>query len=128
MANALAGRRGDNAELVSESQELTIRRILQYIDDAITDPALTCERVAKANGISQRYLRKLFQSKGHSVSEWIWMKRLEGARRDLSNPRLANRSITSVAYDWGFKDAAHFSRAFKARFEQTPRQIRNDSD
>lgn len=128
MANALAGSRGDNSELVSESQELTIRRILQYIDDSITDPALTCERVAKANGISERYLRKLFQSKGHSVSEWIWMKRLEGAKRDLSNPRLANRSITSIAYDWGFKDAAHFSRSFKARFEQTPRQSRNDSN
>lgn len=123
-ANAIASSRGQRSELKSESQELTIRRILRYIDDALSDPSLTCEKVARANGISERYLRKLFQSKGHSVSEWIWMRRLEGAKGDLQNPRFSHRSITSIAYDWGFKDAAHFSRAFKNRFEQTPREIR----
>jgi len=124
MANALASSCGERSETISESQELTIKRILRYIDDALNDPSLTCEQVAVANGISERYLRKLFQSKGHSVSEWIWMRRLEGAKGDLQNPRLKHRSITSIAYDWGFKDAAHFSRAFKNRFELTPREIR----
>ncbi len=124
MANALASSCGNRSETKSESQELTIRRILRYIDDALSDPSLTCEQVASANGISERYLRKLFQAKGHSVSEWIWMRRLEGAKGDLQNPRLKHRSITSIAYDWGFKDAAHFSRAFKNRFEQTPREMR----
>lgn len=124
MANALASQKGIRSELVSESQELTIRRILQYIEDSLSDPSLTCEKVAEANGISERYLRKLFQNKGHGVSEWIWQRRLEQARQDLQDPLLSHRSITSIAYDWGFKDTAHFSRAFKKRFEQTPRQTR----
>jgi AraC-like DNA-binding protein len=124
-ANALAGVHGKRSEIVSEGQELTIRRILHYLEDVLSDPALTCESVAAAHGISERYLRKLFQSKGHSVSEWIWMRRLERAKGDLQNPRLAHRSITSIAYDWGFKDTAHFSRAFKKRFDQSPRELRS---
>jgi AraC-like DNA-binding protein len=123
-ANALASSMGKRSETVSESQELTIRRILHFIDDSLHDPALTCEQVAVANGISERYLRKLFQAKGHSVSEWIWMRRLEQAKVDLANPRYAHRSVTSIAYDWGFKDTAHFSRAFKRQFGQSPREMR----
>lgn len=123
-ANALGSSQGKRTQIVSESQELTIRRILHFVEDALGDPSLTCEQVAAAHGISERYLRKLFQAKGHSVSEWIWMRRLEHARIDLANPRLAHRSITSIAYDWGFKDNAHFSRAFKKRFGQTPRDLR----
>lgn len=123
-ANALANSQGRRSEIVSENQELTIRRILQHIEDCLSDPFLTCERVAAENGISERYLRKLFQGKGHSVSEWIWMRRLENAKSDLRNPRFAHRSISSIAYDWGFKDTAHFSRAFKKRFDQTPRGLR----
>ncbi len=124
MANALATRIGQKSECVSESQELTIRRILQFVEDNISDPSLTCELVAKSNGISERYLRKLFHSKGHGVSEWIWQRRLENAKRDLLDPLQEHKSITSIAYDWGFKDPAHFSRAFKKRFNCTPRGIR----
>ena len=124
-ANALAASIGQRSEIVSESQELTVRRILHYIDDRLGNPALTCELVARENGISERYLRKLFQNKGHGVAEWIWMRRLERAREQLCNPRFAHRSITSIAYDWGFKDTGHFSRAFKMRFGETPREARS---
>ena len=126
-ANALAASLGERSEIVSESQELTIRRILHFIDDRLGDPGLTCELVARENGISERYLRKLFQNKGHGVAEWIWMRRLEQAREELRNPRMAHRSITSIAYDWGFKDTGHFSRAFKKRFGETPRAARVQS-
>ncbi|MEE4210414.1 MAG: helix-turn-helix domain-containing protein [Parvularcula sp.] len=123
-ANALASSKGKRSEIVSESQELTIRRILHHIENSLGDPSLTCERVAAENGISERYLRKLFQNKGHSVSEWIWMRRLECAKADLVNPRFSHRSVSSIAYEWGFKDTAHFSRAFRNRFDQSPRAIR----
>ena len=127
MANALASTQGQRSEILSESRELTIRRILHNIEERLGDPALTCEAVAQANGISERYLRKLFQGREHSVSEWIWLRRIEQARNDLQNPRYAHRSITSIAYDWGFKDTAHFSRMFKQHFGVTPRGMRADS-
>ncbi|MDB5583671.1 MAG: AraC family transcriptional regulator [Bradyrhizobium sp.] len=109
---------------VSESQNLTVRRILGYIEQHLEDAGLSCERVARDNGISERYLRKLFQSRGHTVSDWMWQRRLEHAREDILNPLFLHRSITTIAYNWGFKDTAHFSRAFRRRFDASPRDTR----
>lgn len=127
VAHALANGRNLTVERQSESRELTLRRILFYINTNLSDPGLSCERVAVENGISERYLRKLFQSKGHGVSEWIWARRLECAKEAITDPLSRHRSITSIAYDWGFKDSGHFSRAFKARFGATPRDVRTSA-
>lgn len=51
----------------------------------------------------------------------------EQAKRDLSDPLLAHLGITAIGYDVGFKDAAHFSRAFKARFGMTPSRHRAEA-
>lgn len=126
VAHALADGRSLAVERQSESRELTLRRVLHYIETHLCEPGLTCERVAQENGLSERYLRKLFQAKGHGVAEWIWARRLERARLDIVDPLLSHRSITSVAYDWGFKDAGHFSRAFKSRFGLSPRAVRKE--
>ena len=126
VAHALADGRNLSVERQSESRELTLRRILLYIEDHLSEPGLSCERVGQDNGVSERYLRKLFHAKGHGVSEWIWARRLERARLDIVDPLLSHRSITSVAYDWGFKDTGHFSRAFKSRFGLSPRSVRKE--
>lgn len=127
VAHALSAQKGQNVEPQSEGRELTLRRILRYIDKNLPDPELTCEDVARANGLSERYVRKLFQTKGHTVSSWIWAQRLDHAKQAIANPSSGHRSISTIAYDWGFKDAGHFSRAFKARFGTTPKQLRKFS-
>ena len=45
-------------------------------------------------------------------------------RDSLCDPALAARSISEIAVAWGFNDAAHFSRAFRARFGRSPRELR----
>jgi AraC-like DNA-binding protein len=50
--------------------------------------------------------------------------RLERCRRDLLDPRLADRSIASIAFGWGFGDLSGFNRAFRAAFGATPREVR----
>ena len=60
-----------------------------------------------------------------SVSELIWARRLEQARRDLADPLHRHVSVTGIGYDAGFKDAAHFSRAFKSAFGETPSAYRS---
>ncbi len=124
VAHALAKDTDKNSTRRSESQERTLRRILQFIEDNLSEQELTCEAVAAANGLSERYLRKLFQSKGQTVSGWIWAQRLDRAKQAIANPLSRHRSISAIAYDWGFKDAGHFSRAFKARFGMSPRDLR----
>lgn len=75
-------------------------------------------------GISPRYLQDLFHSESWTVSEWIWSRRLEKARRDLLDPLLARESITQIALACGFGDLAHFSRRFKAAYAMSPREYR----
>lgn len=99
-------------------------RVEAYIDRELADPNLTCESVAAAQGVSARYLRKLFQDEESSLSELIWRRRLDHAYRRLSDPRCNGISVTTIGFDSGFKDVAHFSRAFRSRFGVTPRELR----
>jgi len=48
---------------------------------------------------------------------------LDAARRDLCDPGLAASSVSRIALSWRFNDAAHFSRAFRARFGCSPREL-----
>ena len=43
---------------------------------------------------------------------------------DLAFRSLAHLAIAEVATRWGFRSAAHFSRAFAARFGVTPSEFR----
>ena len=54
----------------------------------------------------------------------IWEDRLRHCREDLVSTELRRRSISEIAYSWGFRDAAHFSRMFRHRFGETPSALR----
>ena len=42
----------------------------------------------------------------------------------MCDPALRHRTIGDLAFSWGFVDASHFSRAFKARFGVGPTDYR----
>lgn len=100
------------------------QRIRGYVEQHLAEPELDCGRIAAAHGISVRYLHKLFAEEGASLTEWLWSRRLERARAALESSAATGQSITQVAYDSGFKDPAHFSRAFRARFGVAPSALR----
>jgi AraC-like DNA-binding protein len=83
--------------------------------------------IAAAVNISTRYLHKLFEAKHHTVSLYIKGRRLDQARRDLLDPRLAHRPISAIAYACGFGDLSGFNRAFKDAYAVTPKELRNVS-
>jgi AraC-like DNA-binding protein len=126
MATALAEQTGGQAR-PNEGQAIIRQRVCAFIDRNLGDHRLTCEGIAAAHGISQRYLRKIFESSSMTVSDWIWSRRLEQAKSDLADPLLAHVSVTAIGFDVGFKDAAHFSRAFRSRFGMSPREWRNSA-
>ena len=74
--------------------------------------------------LSPSTLHRAWAGEPCSLSDWIWSQRLDAARRDLCDPALAARSMSDIAFSWGFNDAAHFSRAFRARFGCAPRELR----
>lgn len=62
--------------------------------------------------MSADHLARLFCGEPVPLSRWIWQQRLDACRRDLSNPILIYRSVSDIAFSWGFNYATHFSRAF----------------
>jgi AraC-like DNA-binding protein len=99
-------------------------RIRAYIEDNLRSADLTPTSIAAAHFISTRHLHALFHDTGTTVAAWVRQRRLEHCRRDLVAPRLADAPVSAIAARWGFVDAAHFSRAFKAEFGLPPREYR----
>ena len=53
----------------------------------------------------------------------MWDRRLERSREALMAGNGA--SISEIAFACGFNSSAHFSRAFKAKYEVSPRELRD---
>jgi AraC-like DNA-binding protein len=98
--------------------------VTAYIDRHYADAFLTSGRIAAANGMATRSLRKLFEASGTTVSRLVWTRRLEHAHGDLIDPLRSHLSITAIAFEAGFKHAAHFSRLFRSRYGLTPKAHR----
>jgi AraC-like DNA-binding protein len=102
-------------------------RIKSYIVSHLRDPELSIEQIAAALNCTKRYIHKVFQSEGTSVSESILRLRLARCREDLRNPARSRNSITEIAYSWGFNNPAHFSKAFRDEFHVSPSSFRMET-
>ncbi|QDZ14636.1 helix-turn-helix domain-containing protein [Humibacter ginsenosidimutans] len=101
-----------------------MQRIRAHVDRNLASTELSPASIAAAHFISTRHLHALFQEQGTTVSTWIRERRLEQCRRDLADPLYADRAVAAIAARWGFVDAAHFSRAFKAAYGTSPSDYR----
>ena len=102
----------------------TRKAVLGYVRAHLRDPGLSHAMVAAAHHISPRTLNRLFEGHEHTVTETIRRWRLDGARRELEDPRWRRSSVMAVAAHWGFHEQAHFTRLFKAQFGVTPAALR----
>jgi AraC family transcriptional regulator, positive regulator of tynA and feaB len=102
-----------------------LARIETFIEGHLAESTLGPVEVAAALGISVRHAHRLFAKKGCTIGDWIRQRRLERCRADLSAPRLRKRTITDIAFGWGFSESAHFSRSFKQQFGICPRTFRS---
>ncbi|GAB2742064.1 helix-turn-helix domain-containing protein [Salinifilum aidingensis] len=101
-----------------------MRRVRAYIDAHLASPDLGPARIAAAHYVSTRHLHNVFKEHGTTVAGWIRERRLHRCRRELCDPVHADRPVAAIAARWGFPDAAHFSRVFKAEFGHPPSQAR----
>ncbi len=104
--------------------EMRRAEILNFIEHHLDDPELSIDAIARAFSCSKRYLHKLFLDHGTTIGRAIWNRRLDHCQADLGDPKAAGRSVTEIAFAWGFNDSHHFSRLFKERFGLTPRDFR----
>jgi AraC-like DNA-binding protein len=99
-------------------------QIKAIVRERLRDPSFGVVEIAACLRLSCSTLHRVWGGEACSLSDWIWSLRLDAARRDLCDPALAARSISEIAFACGFNDAAHFSRAFRARFGCAPRELR----
>lgn len=97
--------------------------VRRYVRASLQDPALGPESIARAQAISVRSLHALFEDAADSVAGLVRRERLARCLADLELP--SGGSVTEIAFRWGFRDAAHFSRAFKREFDVTPSEVRH---
>jgi AraC-like DNA-binding protein len=84
------------------------------------DPDLGAARLAAAHAVSVRAVYAAFAQQGEQLAEWVMRGRLEGARKDLARMPASAGSVAKAAHAWGFKDARHFARRFRAAYEVSP--------
>ena len=96
--------------------------VRRYIRGHLQEASLGPDSIAVAHAMSVRALHALFEDSGDSICGLIRHERLARCREDLE---LADGgSVTEIAFRWGFHDAAHFARVFKAHYDQTPSDVR----
>lgn len=113
--------------LVQERLSITDRRlqdVLRYIEKHLSDSTLNTTTVARACGISPRYMSLLLKQNDLSFKELVWDKRLKIAGRWLASTSPNDITIAEVAFRVGFKSPAHFSRMFKRVYRKGPRDYR----
>lgn len=114
----------DLARIMADPRRALMQRIRDYIDEHLGDPQLGPRPIAAACFISTRHLHALFQEQQQTVSGYIRSRRLERCYLALTNPALADVPVSAVGLRWGFSDAAHFSRVFKAAYGESPSSAR----
>jgi AraC family transcriptional regulator, positive regulator of tynA and feaB len=105
----------------SDPQARAIKRqIKAFIQEHLQDPDLGVDRIASTLGCSKRYLHMLFSDEGTTIMDSIWAERLDRCLMELSQPSSRERTVTEIAFGWGFNSSSHFSHAFRRKFSVTP--------
>ncbi len=114
---------------IRAANEVRWQQVLEYLEQHLYDAdELSAIACARAIGVSERYLHRLFAQRGLRFSRTVLAKRLEAAQAMLQCGAYREQAIASIAYQCGFKDPAHFSRLFKARYGVSPSGCRAESD
>ena len=125
--SAVLGHLGSEADLQTTwSRQATLQRVKAYILDHITDSDLCPASIAGGTGLATSYLHKLFRNDRYHLMEFVKVQRLERCRSEITKDR-SGKSLSQIAFDWGFNDASHFTRSFRHRFGMSPRQYRDEA-
>lgn len=125
LAAALDG--NEAAALDLRYRSIEISDVVRYINAHIERTDLSPQMIADHLDISVRQLYRVVAADGCTPAALVWRKRLEHAHRLLTRCD-ARVPIIEIALNCGFKDGAHFSRAYRKMFGHSPRLSRSASD
>ncbi|MCC4818271.1 AraC family transcriptional regulator [Vibrio lentus] len=108
--------------IIARAARLTVtQKVIHYIEQNIENN-ISLDTLASYMGMSPATLKRRLSAEDLSFSNLLKIKRIAHAATQL---RTSAKSITQIAYESGFKSAAHFSTAFKAYHGKTPKDFRS---
>ncbi|MFE6869546.1 helix-turn-helix domain-containing protein [Kitasatospora sp. NPDC057692] len=103
--------------------DLLFLQISAFIEENLGRP-LTPAAIASAHRISLRYLQRIFQEQGTTVSGFIRHRRISRCCTDLADPAKLSVPVHAIGVRWGFPHAQDFSRAFRKAVGMPPGHYR----
>lgn len=85
---------------------------------------ISATALATQQRVTPRYIHKLFESEGTTLSRFVLSQRLARVHRLLGDRRYAHRTIGALAFDAGFGDLSTFNREFRRHYGMTPSDVR----
>lgn len=119
LRQAVAEAGPEERALFGPNKQVIVDDIKRFIDQKLGDPLLSLKRIAIHFSCSKRTLQRAFASDGDSVERYIWRRRIERCMRELDDAR----SLTELAYRYGFNSSTHFGRLFKMHYGMTPTEF-----
>jgi AraC-like DNA-binding protein len=124
MAVALSKSGGGSVPRVSSPRAVLGMQLRAAVDRFLNDHTITSESIARSAGISLRYANAILRDEDTSVGRLLQSRRLERCRQVLADPMQLQRTISSIAFAWGFSDMTHFGRCFRKSFGLLPSEYR----
>jgi len=121
ITTVLKAARPSTTPLISADEALHLRAS-EEIERRLVEGDVGVEALCKALGVSRARLFAAFHKDG-GVQAFVLTRRLDRARAALVDI-YRHETIGTIAHRLGFSDAAHLSRAFRARYGMTPREYR----
>lgn len=115
---------GRNAvrDVAPNREDVFMNQVRQLLESHLDNEEFGISALCEAIGMSRSQLyRKFAALTDTTVNQYLQNLRLEKAKRLLQTTDL---NVSEVAYDTGFKNPSHFSRAFSNRYGHAPSQER----
>jgi AraC-like DNA-binding protein len=121
LAASLAPTRVSLAEAARSREAAMLLRCKRYIERHLSAPDLSPDTICRRIGVSRSSLYRLFHDAG-GVAQYIRARRLHATRAALAEAGGARR-VFEIAYEYGFTDAAAFSRSFRKAYGMSPSDL-----
>ena len=101
-----------------------LHAIKQDIAKNLARADLSVAALAERHNCTPRFLQRLVEADGTTLTEYVLTQRLARAHRLLIDPRRDGHKISAVAYDCGFGDLSYFNRVFRRHYRAAPSDVR----
>ncbi|WP_234124066.1 AraC family transcriptional regulator [Clostridium hydrogenum] len=103
------------------SYYINIQKAIDYIENNLKEN-IKLEEIAKVAGYSIPHFYRVFRPLvGCSVKEYVRKRKLSNAMFDLATSK---RSVTEIAFEYGYESHEAFTRTFKLAYGESPSSFR----